>query len=123
MSAGIPQRPSGLSKTLGASDSRHHRQGEQPNFGPAFKRDANGQITLALELPLIIRNGKPAIDIAALLKALPLAESLVLDGDELGVNMAAAVDDLPTTGATLADVVDKVNEMLASEREAALRET
>lgn len=120
--SGPPSRPPGLSKTLGADDPRNRRSGEQPGFGPAFKRDANGQLTIAVELPLVIRAGKPAIDMAQLLKALPLGTSLVISDGQLVVNASSSVDDLPTTGATLSDVVDKVNELLQSERDVGLRE-
>lgn len=120
--SGPPSRPPGHARSLGGSDPRIRRAGEQPNFGPAFKVDGNGQLTLALELPLIIRNGKPALDITALVKLLPLDNSLALEDGQLAVNRASSVDDLGV-GATIQDVIDTVNAMLASEREAGHRST
>lgn len=122
MSASIPPRPPGLSRSLGSDDPRHRRQGEQPSFSKFFQLDKNGQIVPRVSPPLYLEAGQIALNLEELIKKISFEEetdiagALILEDGKIKVRPAEGVDNLPTVGATLADVVDKVNELLNSLR-------
>lgn len=83
--------------------------------------DRHGRTAVATEPDLATRNGRLGLDYGRVVKALPIAKRLVVKNGALDIKPTKAVPSLDS-GATLADTVGKVNELLTAMRKAGLLE-